>query len=117
MKNDEDIVLQPGPRRSRDASNLPDVDTAVGSDLELESGPASRTEPKIPFAHCEPAHVRHREASCVSGKRAVRPRGPEPSSPTVSYRSDEAYQIMLLGRQPTKSGSRPMTTAEPPAYI
>ena len=37
MKTDEDIVLQPGPRRDRDAS-LPDVDNAMDSDLELEPG-------------------------------------------------------------------------------
>ena len=57
MKNDDDILLQPGPRRSRDALNLPDVDIAVESDLELESGPGSKTEARIPLAHREPAHA------------------------------------------------------------
>ena len=40
MKTDEDIVLQPGPRRDRDAS-LPNVDIAMDSDLELEPGPVA----------------------------------------------------------------------------
>ena len=47
MKNDEDDVLQPGPRRSRDASNSPDVYTAMESDLDLESWLGSRTEPEL----------------------------------------------------------------------
>ena len=40
MKMNEDIVLQPGPRRNRDAS-LPDIDVATESDLELEPGPGA----------------------------------------------------------------------------
>ena len=94
MKTDEDVVLQPRPRRDRDAS-LPDVDNAMDSDLELEPGPGARTEAGIPLAHREPAHVRHREASILSGDRPVRPRVPEPSSPTVSYQSAEVDQNML----------------------
>ena len=93
MKIDEDIVLEPGPRRNRDAS-LPNVDAAMESDLELEPGPEAR----IPLAHREPAHVRHREASSPSVDRSVRPRVAEPSSPTVSYRSDDVDQVMLPGR-------------------
>ena len=88
MKADEDIVLQLGLRRDRDAS-LPDVDNAMDSDPELEPGLGARAEAIIPLAQREPAHARHREASSSSGDRAVCPRLPEPSSPTVSYRSGE----------------------------
>ena len=86
MNNDEDLVRQPGPRRDRGASNLPNVDASMGDDLELESGLGSRTEARVPLAHREPAQVRHRETSSPSSSRAVRPRFPKPPSSTVSYR-------------------------------
>ena len=106
MKIVEYIVLQPRPRRNRDAS-FSDVDAAMESDLELEPGPGARTEARIPLAYREPAHVRHREASYSSGDRAVRPRVPELSSPMVSYRSDEVNQVMLLGRKPSNPEADP----------
>ena len=99
IKNDEDMVLQPGPRRDREASNLPDVDTSMDSGLELESGPGSKTEATIPLAHRAPAQVRrhaatHFDLSSPSRDRSVRPRITEPSSPTVSYKSDDVDQHM-----------------------
>ena len=102
----------------------------MGVDLEMESGPGSRTEARLPLAHRDPALVRHREASSPSSVRAVRPRVPEPLSPTVSYKSDDVDQNMLqvlsgsgsnavdsLERQLTKSASPSITSAEPTAYI
>ena len=52
---DEDLVLQPGLRREREASNLPDVDTLTNDGFEFESGPVSKTEAVIPIAHRAPA--------------------------------------------------------------
>ena len=130
MNNDDDIGLQPGPRRDLDASNLPDADASMDGDLELESGPGSRTEVRVPLALRDPAHVRRCEVSSPSSSRAVRPRVPEPSSPTVSYNSDDVDHSMLqalsgfgsnavdsLESNLTKSGSQSITDAEPTAYI
>ena len=91
---------KPGPRRHWDVLFSSDFDVAMERDLGLEPGPGARTEARIPLAHREPAHVRHREASSSSGVRAVRPRVPEPSSPTMSYWSDEVHQVMFPGRKP-----------------
>ena len=87
--------------------DLAGIDNAMDSDLELEPGPGARTEARIPLAHREPAHVRHREGSSSSGDRAVRPRVPESSSPTVSCQSDEVEQVMFLGRKPPNPEADP----------
>ena len=108
-------MLQPEPRRDRDAS-LRDVGHVMDIDLELEPGPGARTEARIPLAHREPADVRHGEASSSSGDLAVRPGVPELASPTVSYRTDEVDQVMLLGRKPIKSGSQSVTAVAPTTY-
>ena len=79
--------------------NLPDDDTPMNHEVELESGPGSKTEARIPLAHRAPAQVRHHEAirsdiSSPSRDTSVGPRVPEPSSPTVSYKHDEVDENM-----------------------
>jgi hypothetical protein len=101
INNDEDTVLQPGPRRDREVSKLPDVEASMIDDHELESGPGSKTEAQIPLAHRAPAQVRRHDAahfgiSSPSCETSVRPRVLEPSSPTVSFTSDYVDQNMLL---------------------
>ena len=41
---------------------------------------------------------------------------PEPSSSTVSYRSDDVDQVMLLGRKPIKSGSPSVAPVQTTTY-
>ena len=67
----------------------------MSHDLKIEFGPRARTDVVVPLASREPARIRRREMSSPSDARVVRPRVREPSSPIVSYNSDDVDRDML----------------------
>ena len=67
----------------------------MSDDLELESGLRARTDSRVSLAAREPAQIRRRDTSSLSDVRVVRPRIPDPTSPTVSYNSDDNDRDML----------------------
>ena len=80
----------------------------MSDDLELESGPRARTESRVPLAAREPAQIRRRDTSSPPDVRVVSPRVPDPTSPIVSYNSDDNDQDMLSNAE---------GMSDPKAYI
>ena len=93
---DEDILFESGPNRQSEAKSS---SSPMRENIELQSGPSARRDVRVPLAARDPAQVRRRpDPSSSSGIGAApkRPRVPDPTSPTVSYRSDADSEDMLL---------------------
>ena len=83
MEDSEHVELEAQPTRR---SDLRHGSPAKVDRTELEAGPSSSTDTRWPMQHRDPAQRRPQEFDLTPNKK---PRVPEPSSPTVSYKSDE----------------------------
>ena len=83
MEDSEHVELESQATRR---SDLRHGSPAKVDRTELETGPSSSTDTRWPMQHRDPAQTRPQEFDLTPNKK---PRFPKPSSPTVSYKSDE----------------------------
>ena len=88
----------------------------MSDDLELESGLRARTESRVPRATREPAQIRRRDTSSPSDVGVVRPRVPDPTSPIVSYNSDDDDRDMLSNVEDISDPLEPTSRTRSSAY-